>query len=312
MPGMDGVAVCEVLRRLPGGADVPVLFVTAQRDVDTFDRAKRAGGDDFITKPYRPSELVARVSAATQLRRMAHERAELYELVQAQRNDVMRLQLQKEQLVEFLVHDLKNPVNAIELLGQRVARDPNGSERSRDAATKIHEEVQALLRMITNLLDLGKADEGRLVPAKERLSIGDLFATVAAEMRPRAQTARVEIAVETAAIEISADPGIARRIIENLVDNALRHAPESSIVRLTANRDETEVEVRIADAGAGIPADLRDHIFERFAQAGAASTRTGHGLGLAFCKLAVEAHGGRIWIEDAAPGAVFCLSLPDG
>src|SRR5688500_17481894 len=124
MPGIDGTEVCRRLRQLPGGADVPILFVTAQRDVDTFDRARDAGGDDFMTKPYRPTELVARVSAAIQLRRLALERTEHVDLIRSQRDDMMRLQLQKDQLVAFLVHDLKNPVNAIELHGQRIMRDP--------------------------------------------------------------------------------------------------------------------------------------------------------------------------------------------
>jgi len=157
MPGLDGIAVCRRLRELPGGADVPILFLTAQRDVDTFDRAHDAGGDDFLTKPFRPSELIARVGAATKLRRMAVERRELYDLVRAQRDDLLRLQLQKEQLVAFLVHDLKNPVNAIELHSQRVSRDPGGTERSRDAVARIQSEVRSLLRMIVNLLDLGRA-----------------------------------------------------------------------------------------------------------------------------------------------------------
>ena len=90
MPGMDGIAVCRALRALPGGDDVPILFLTAQRDVDTFDRAREAGGDDFVTKPFRPSELLARVGAATKLRRTAIERRELYDIVRAQRDAASR------------------------------------------------------------------------------------------------------------------------------------------------------------------------------------------------------------------------------
>jgi two-component system, sensor histidine kinase and response regulator len=123
MPGMDGIATCTRLRELPGGVDVPILFVTAQRDVDTFDRARDAGGDDFITKPFRPTELVARVGTASRLRRMAAERSGLYEQIRRQRDDLLRLQLVKEQLTAFLVHDLKNPVNAIELHAQRIQRE---------------------------------------------------------------------------------------------------------------------------------------------------------------------------------------------
>ena len=308
MPGMDGVAVCKRLRELPGGADVPILFVTAQRDVDTFDRARDAGGDDFITKPYRPSELVTRVGTSITLRRMANERSELYEQIRRQRDDLLRLQLQKEQLIAFLVHDLKNPVNAIDLHAQRIVRDPNSTARASDAASKIQSETNALLRMILNLLDLSKADEGQLKPATEDVKIEDLFQAAVALLRPRALATDVNLVAEGHGLVMRADPELARRIIENLVDNAIRHAPEQSTVRVTAASVDGEIEIRIADQGAGIPEAMRQQVFERFSQA--ESTRTGRGLGLAFCKTAVEAHGGRIWIEDGAPGAIFCLRLP--
>jgi signal transduction histidine kinase len=105
-----------------------------------------------------------------------------------------------------------------------------------------------------------------------------------------------------------------RRVLENLLDNALRHAPEESTVRLSAVSRPDAVEIRISDTGPGIPPDKREKIFDRFVQVDAAGrplTRSGRGLGLAFCRLAVQAHGGRIWAEDGAPGAVFCVSLPN-
>ncbi len=313
MPGMDGIAVCGRLRALPGGADVPILFLTAQRDVDTFDRAREAGGDDFLTKPVRPSELIARVGAAAKLRRMAIERRELYDVVRAQRDDLMRLQLQKEQLVAFLVHDLKNPVNSIELQGQRIARDPGASERSRDAAARIQTETRALLRMITNLLDLSKADEGGLAPVRQPIALAELFGEVEQAMHPRAREARVTLSVRAGGVALVADRELLLRTIENLVDNALRYAPEQTAISMTAAAAAGgDVELRVADAGPGVPEELRGRIFERFAQAEGSRARTGRGLGLAFCKVAVEAHGGRIWIEDASPGAIFCIRIPQG
>ncbi len=269
-------------------------------------------GHHLLERPaLRRHENHSRVGAAIKLRRMAIERSELFELIRTQRDDLMRLQLQKEQLAAFLVHDLKNPVNAIELHGQRILRDPAGSERARDAASKIQAETRALLRMISNLLDLSKADEGQLLPVKERVDLDGLIESIAIDMSPRATAANVSLLHKSTALEIFADPALARRILENLVDNAIRHAPESSSIRVSAARSDAGVEVRIADTGTGIPEALRETIFDRFVQAGTESSRTGHGLGLAFCKLAVEAHGGRIWIEDAAPGAVFCLEWPD-
>ena len=117
MPGMDGVVTCERIRAMPGGDHVAIIFVTAQRDVDTFDRAVGAGGDDFITKPFRPGELIVRVRTALRLRSIAAERGQLSAELKRQRDELQRLQLQKEQLAAFLVHDLKNPVNTIELPG---------------------------------------------------------------------------------------------------------------------------------------------------------------------------------------------------
>jgi CheY-like chemotaxis protein len=95
MPGLDGPGACARIRALPHGGDVPIVFLTAQREVDAFDRAVRAGGDDFLTKPVQPAELVLRVQAALKLRRMKTELREHYDLVRHQRDDLMRLQLQK-------------------------------------------------------------------------------------------------------------------------------------------------------------------------------------------------------------------------
>jgi signal transduction histidine kinase len=111
-------------------------------------------------------------------------------------------------------------------------------------------------------------------------------------------------------LTVQADPDLFRRVIENLIDNAIRHAPEGTIVSVTAAPTETGAVVRVADQGIGVPEAQRALVFERFAQA-EVTGRANRGLGLSFCKLAVEAHGGQIWIEDAAPGAVFCVRLPD-
>jgi signal transduction histidine kinase len=282
------------------------------RDVETFDRTVQAGGDDFLSKPFRPNELVARVQAALKLRRLAAERSELYAQVKQQRDDLQRLQIQKEQLVAFLVHDLKNPVNAIELHAELVLRDGDGSERSKRAAEKIRDEGRSLLRMITTLLDIARADEGQLAPVRRTIDVNALVSEVVVELEIRAQSASVRLAREIDAPTLYADPDLVRRVLENLVENAIRHSPEDSEVRISVRPAHGGIEIRVRDAGPGVPADQRDRVFERFIQSsGEAPTRTNRGLGLAFCKLAIEAHGGRVWIEDASPGATFCAWIND-
>lgn len=315
MPGMDGFEVCRRIRRLPGGSDVPVLFLTALRDLDTFDQALRAGGDDFLTKPVRPTELAIRVQAALKLCQLSADLREHYELVRRQRNDVLRLQLQKERLTAFLVHDLKNPVNAMDLHAQLLLRDPELSERARESVQSIRNEARSLLRLVLNLLDISKSEEGQLAPQPAAVELDALVADVLEGHAVDARNAGVRLERTIEASTITADPDLLRRVLDNLVDNAIRHAPERSEVRVTAARGHGVVEIRVADAGAGVDEEMREKIFERFVRVESGqrvTTRTGRGLGLAFCKLAVEAHGGTIRVESGRPGAVFCVSLPDG
>ncbi len=102
-----------------------------------------------------------------------------------------------------------------------------------------------------------------------------------------------------------------RRVLQNLVDNALHYGPSHGTVRLEARASAEGVECAVCDEGPRIPPHLREHIFERYVRAADGANKNGHGLGLTFCRLAVEAHGGAIWIEDNEPrGNRFCFRLP--
>ncbi len=315
MPDLDGFAVCERIRALPDGPGTPILFLTAQRDVDTFDRALRAGGDDFISKPVRPTELVVRVQTALKLRRMNADLRDHYDLLRRQRDDLLRVQLQKERLMSFVVHDLKNPVNAMDLHAQVLLRDKGLSPTARDSAAHIRSEAQQLSRMIVSLLDLAKADEGRLSPRRTDLPLREVVDVVLAELEVHARGRKVTLRSMLDADRIRADEDLFRRLLANLVENAVRYSPPGTSVTVTSTPVESATEVRVADAGKGIPVAMRDKVFDPFVQLEAGEqvvARSSRGLGLTFCKVAVEAHGGRIWIEDAAPGAVFCVRLPHG
>ena len=316
MPGLDGFAVCSRIRALPGGADVPIVFLTALRDLDTFDRAQASGGDDFLTKPFRPSELAIRIQAALKLRRVSSELRETYDQLRRQRDDLMRLQLQKERLTSFVVHDLKNPVNSMDLHAQVLLREQGLSERAHRSAHSIRAEARALLRLVLNLLDISKSEEGRLLVRPSVVALPALFEDVVESHRVEAESAGVRLEQTATVSQVTADPDLLRRVLENLVDNAIRHAPEGSAVELEAAARDGGVELRVLDRGTGIAPELRERVFERFVQLDAgdrpAASRAGRGLGLAFCKLAVEAHGGSISIEDGGPGTVFCVRLSDG
>jgi two-component system, sensor histidine kinase and response regulator len=314
MPGMDGFEVCKRIRLLPAGAETPIVFLTALRDVDTFDEALRAGGDDFLTKPVRPTELVVRVQAAMQLRKLRLELREHYDLLRHQRDDLMRLQLQKERLMSFIVHDLKNPVNSMDLHAQVLLRSKDLSGWARESVTQIRAEARQLTRLILNLLDLGKADEGKLTAQCTDVDLRALFDEVVNELEIAARGREVELVTEPSVESLNADPDLLRRMLANLLENAVRHAPANTRVTLSARNEGDLVALRVSDEGGGIPLELRQRIFEPFVQldgqGGSGTTRGGRGLGLAFCKLVAEAHSGTIFVEDTPKGATICATFP--
>jgi signal transduction histidine kinase len=312
MPDMDGFEVCARLRELPFG-DAPVVFLTALRDVDTFDRALRAGGDDFLTKPVRPTELLVRVQAALKLRRMSADLRENYELVRHQRDALMRLQLQKERLSSFVVHDLKNPVSAMDLQAQVLLSDAELPQRARDAAQQIRSDARSLMRLILNLLDISKSEEGKLSPHFARVDLGQLAREALESVELKAKAAGVQLARAVEVNALEADRDLLRRVLENLLDNAVRHTPDGGEVKLSASAQGDAVLIQVEDSGRGVPPELREKIFEPFVQVESgpgASTRAGRGLGLAFCRLAVDAHGGKIWVADTTKGTRVCISWP--
>jgi two-component system, sensor histidine kinase and response regulator len=170
--------------------------------------------------------------------------------------------------------------------------------------------------MISNLLDLSKADEGQLTPAASEHDLRPLLDEVISDLNVNAMDRDVELRTVVEAPVVHADRDLVQRVLANLVENAIRYSPRNTTVTITSTRVEGGTELRVADAGGGIEPEMREKVFNAFVQVESNSeravSRSSRGLGLTFCKVAVEAHGGRIWVEDAFPGAVFCVTLPNG
>ena len=214
----------------------------------------------------------------------------------------------------FIVHDLKNPVNSMDLHAQVLQRDRELSRGAQESVTQIRAGARRLGRMILNLLDVSKADEGKLAPRLGKVDLRRLVENVASDLGIDAEQRNVTLGVSLETDRLRADDDLLRRTLANLVENAIRYAPTSTTVSITSTRRADGIELRVADLGRGIPMEMRETIFSPFVQVQSGDrveAHTSRGLGLTFCKLVVEAHGGRIWIEDARPGTVFCMTVPD-
>lgn len=309
--GEDGLA--QHLARGSAGRATPLVIVSGVRDVGCFDRAQRAGAIAFLPPPLSSGELADQVALALRLRESSPEGRATGERLRQQRDALLRQNLLREQLADFLVHDLKNPVNTLDLHAQLLLREGTLSARGRDSVGMIRQEVRVMLRLIQDLLDLSKAEEGQVAPRRSPVALEALLEEVVHEQGLRAEERGVAVRVACEPVTVSLDRAMIRRVVENLLENALRYTPPGSAVRVEVTREAEQIELRVADAGPGIPPGLRDRVFDRFVrveQPGDAGDHVGRGLGLAFCKLAVEAHGGSIRVEDAAPGAIFSVRLP--
>jgi signal transduction histidine kinase len=230
------------------------------------------------------------------------------------RADTERL---KEELSAMVVHDLKNPVNGILMMVQLALRKgADLPEAHRSYLQQIELTCREMMRLIQNLLEISKIEEGKMPITIEPVVLAELVDEVHVEQRLLATQAgrRLEVDVATTLPAVAADRALLRRVLANLIGNAVRHSG-SPVVYVEAHPDADGTRMRIAvrDEGRGIPASQHARIFEKFAsvrRSPADEPFRDTGLGLPFCKLAVDEMGGELRLESAADtGSTFLVTL---
>lgn len=308
MPGMDGFEVTRKLRADPATMALPVLLVTALSAREHRLQGMEAGANDYITKPIDRAELVLRVRNAIQMHRLLLQ-------VEDQYRRLRDLEGLRDNLVHMLVHDLRTPLTGIrmylELLREdsRLTRAGGGLRELVDEANAVSERMTA---MVNDMLDVSRLEEGAMPVNRAR---ADLSAIASEAMKVAGAGRRVALEFEAppSGVKVECDAELIRRVIANLVANAVDFSPDRSTVKVLVQNGGPEARVEVADQGPGIPAEFHQRIFEKFGQADVMRQRVKHssGLGLTFCKLAVEAHGGRIGVDsEAGQGSRFWFTIP--
>jgi two-component system, sensor histidine kinase and response regulator len=309
MPEMDGYEVCRRLKEQAALRDIPVIFLTALTETADKLKAFGIGGVDYISKPFQIDEVLARARVHIALRRAQKELAESYERLR-------ELEKVRDHLVHLIVHDMRSPLSVImgnlEYIQMLLADAP--STDIADAVDAAAKGVRNLTGMTNDLLDVSKLEEGKMPLKLESCDVVALAREVAEGISKLDPTRTITVDGD-APVRASCDAGIVRRIFQNLLSNAIKHTPDGSSVRVTAAEARDKIRVSVIDSGRGVPPEAREKIFEKF---GAVETRTDRkyhsvGLGLAFCKLAVEAHGGKIGVDGGEKGgSVFWFELSSG
>ena len=306
-----GFEVCRRIKRDPRTARIPVIFVTALNDTTDRVKAIEAGGDDFLTKPHNRLVLGARVRSLLKLKAATDA---LEESLRKQKE----LEKVRDDLMKMIVHDLKTPLTSIIGVMEMMIDGDFGSLtiNQRGALGDAESRAEDLLGLIEDLLEVARLEESRLSLNLRPIAPAALLAEVKHEWEIRFQQERATAVVEAAddAPVIEADHALLKRVFSNLVQNALSHSACAVTVTLGARRENDGTLFTVADDGVGIPVEYHDIIFRKFEQ-----VKTPHiprvrssGLGLAFCKLVVEAHGGRIWVKSGGEmiGSAFHFWMP--
>ncbi len=244
-------------------------------------------------------------------RTLAQEYRRMAEVAERALEEKADLEQAKADLTSMIVHDLKGPLAGILAVTQLARRRSGGDAAADRPFAQIQRSAQDLMRMIENLLEIDQMQEGRLELRLEPIDVDALLAECAAEYRAAGELAGIVIAtaVEPALPVVMTDRWLLRRVLNNLVVNAIRHSGAQSI-DLAARMLDGTLEIRVRDTGRGIPVEERAALFER-ARRHRGTHREDTGLGLVFCKMAVERMHGTLAIDGTAGGGTtFVIALP--
>ncbi len=319
MPEMDGFEVCRRIKTQENLRVIPVLMVTALQDKIHRQKAMEAGADDFLSKPIDRIELLIRVKSLLRIKQYSDEQLESLKLLKQKNRQLEELERVKDGLTNMIIHDLRGPLTSIsmniDLSLMKLRQDVHIKKFLHNAGSY----CIYLNEMIEGLLEVHKMEEGKIEIDASVIDPPALFSEIVEQYRPQIEAKQIALSCNICpdAPALEADYRLIRRVIGNLLDNAIRHTPCQGKIEISFGPEPSGegILVKISDNGQGIQEKYRCRIFDKFEQVKLKKkgVSTGSvGLGLAFCKMAVELHGGKIGVEDGleGKGCSFFFTLP--
>ena len=301
MPGIDGIEVCRQIKAMSKWQAVPIVMVTALSSKSDLANCLKTGADDFISKPVNGVELRARVKSMLRIKQQ-------YDNLQT----MLKL---REDMANMVVHDLRNPLNII-MFGLQLLKNPNyPKEKQNRKLDQIYGSAQRLQLLIDDLLKMALLESGQLRLNRKNVEISNLIQSAISNLKAIAAQKNQSLVTklpETSDCIVSVDTNLIHRTIDNLLSNAIKFSPgNSQIVVNLEILNSGGYKIQVIDSGPGVPEAIQQKIFEKYEIGTTMSDTSQIGLGLAFCKMVVEAHSGEITVRNNQPqGAIFEITLP--
>lgn len=310
LPGMNGFEACRELRRRYGDSAAPVIFITARAESDDVVEGLAAGGVDYLPKPIRAKEALARICTHLQIRHLLAEQQILV-------GELSTANAAKNRLLGMAAHDLRNPLASIRGLAEFLRDGVVGplTPGQLDLVETIHTASKQMLELVNELLDVATIEAGELKISLEMTDLTELVekAVYLANIEASAKQTKIEMVPHDRPPPHLLDPNKIRQVVDNLLSNAIKFSPPGSTVSVEVEAIPGSIVLAVRDQGPGIPEAEHHKLFKDF---GRTSTRpTGGekstGLGLAICRKIVDAHHGTITAENLpGRGCVFRVTIP--
>jgi len=303
MPGMDGFELLQQLRRDAALAAVPVIFLTAVQDRELLLRAFDAGAVDYVTKPFIPEELLARVNTHVSLK-LTRDRFE-------------RVARERQELVNLVAHDLKNPLSSVLFASDVLMHDACKPERVPRYLQMIHDSAHDAIGYIRRYLEgqerIAAAESAQAIAHPACLRDVHDWLVQRYELQLESRGMQLHSVLPEHVGTVAMDRRVLRQVTENLITNAMKYAAEGGELTLEVRPSGPgRWQLRVLDRGKGIDPARRDELFKPFARLNDRNDSLSSGLGLSLARQIVINAGGDLWYEDReGGGAVFVIELPE-
>lgn len=318
MPYMDGIEVCQQIKNAKKWQHIPIIIISALSEKEDLARCLEAGADDFISKPINSLELCARVRSMLRIK--------------SQYDHIQETMVLREEMMQTIVHDLRNPLVGI-MLGCESLKAVDMSDRAKKRIDQIGKTIKQMRLLIDDILTIGRIEAQKLILDLTKIDITEIAKLVINDFEPITLSKKIQLVgrFATEPAYTSADMQLIRRVLTNLIDNAIKFSPQQSSIILSVeclpkNPDHPDpdhldpdhldpdhqdsVKIQVIDCGTGVSAAQKQVIFEKYEVGNIVLGVSQIGLGLSFCKMAIEAHQGVISVTDNQPkGAIFTIFL---
>ncbi len=318
MPRMNGYQVCERLKKDRRTFHIPIIMITALKELKDKIQALEAGADDFISKPFDSVELLTRVKSLLRIKTFYDELIQRNRELEEQKQRLEQEDQLKKELTHLITHDMKSPLFVIQgnIQMMHMLREKGEHVESNKYVKRIERSSKGLLRMILNLIDISRLEQNSMDLSLCATAIDQLVDSILPYYldMPENNTKRVEKHFNANLPKVYVDQEIFERVLDNLFTYVFKNTPDNSVVHIGAESTDNDlVLLKVYHQGRHIPEEFHEKVFTKFAQQEMkeAGFKPARALGLIFCRLALEANRGTIQIDPGyTEGTGFIVKLP--